>query len=126
MRKKNPRKNVFFERLDKNVFSQKKILRRLFFLLVLFLIFYLYFVGDYGFLRLLSLKKEKDSLILETKKLQAQNMDSEMEIGKLKEDLFYIEKVARERYGMAKEDELIYKFIQPQDNSSTPFPEETK
>ena len=125
-RKNNSRKSDFFSRIDKNGFLRKKVLKRLFILLVSLLIFYFYFVGDYGFLRLLSLKNEKESLILETKRLQAQNMDMEMEIEKLKKNLFCIEKIARERYGMAKKDELIYKFVQPEDNSSIPLPEENK
>ncbi len=48
-------------------------------------------------------------------------MDLQIEKEKLRDDLSYIEKVARERYGMAKKDEVIYKFIQPQDTSSIPF-----
>ena len=125
-RKKSPRKSDFFSRIDKNVFFRKKVLKRLLILIAVFLIFYFYFIGDYGFFRLLSLKKEKENLILETKRLQAQNMDMEIEIEKLKKDLFYIEKIARERYGMAKEDELIYKFVQPEGNSSIPLPKENK
>jgi len=125
-RKKSSKQTDFFNRIKRNEFLQRKIFRRLLILLILLVVFYLYFAGDYGFFRLLSLKKQKDDLILETKRLQAQNMDLEMEKEKLKKDLFYIEKVARERYGMAKEDEIIYKFIQPENNSSTPLPEEDK
>ncbi|UCG94519.1 MAG: septum formation initiator family protein [Candidatus Aerophobus sp.] len=124
--RRRSRKGDFFSRVKENQFFQRRILKHLLILLVLFLVFYLYFVGDYGFFRLLSLKKEKDELILESKRLQAQNIDLEMEKEKLKEDLFYIEKVARERYGMAKKDELIYKFVQPQDHSSEPLPKEHK
>jgi len=125
-RKKSSKQTGFFSRIKENRFLRRKILRRLLILLVLVSVFYLYFVGDYGFFRLFSLKKEKESIILETKRLQTQNMDLEMEKEKLKKDLFYIEKVARERYGMAKEDETIYKFVQPENNSSTPLPEEDK
>lgn len=125
-RKKSSRKEDFFSRIKKNDFFQRKIFRRLLILAVLFLVFYLYFFGDYGFFRLLSLKKEKDDLILEIKKLQAQNMELEIKKEKLKNDLFYIEKIARERHGMAKEDEIIYKFVQPEDNTSPPLQEEDK
>ena len=72
-------------------------------------------------MRLVSLQKQKESIILETKNLQATNLDLQMEKDKLKDDLSYIEKVARERYGMAKKDEVIYKFVQPQDTPSTPL-----
>jgi len=119
--KKNLREDNFFARIKKQSSPRKKILRRVLFLLLFSFIFYLYFAGDYGFFRLLSLKAQKENTILETKRLQAQNMDLQIEKEKLRDDLSYIEKVARERYGMAKKDEVIYKFIQPQDTSSTPL-----
>jgi cell division protein FtsB len=124
--KRNPKEKDFLTRIKKDPLLRRKILRRILILLVLVSVFYLYFGGDYGFFRLLSLKKEKGSIILETKKLQAQNMDLEIEKEKLKNDPFYIEKVARERYGMAKEDEIIYKFIQSQDSSSTLVPKDKR
>jgi len=120
-RKKNLREDNFFTRIKKQSFPRKKILRRVLFLLLFPFIFYLYFAGDYGFFRLLSLKAEKENTILETKRLQALNLDLQIEKEKLRDDLSYIEKVARERYGMAKKDEVIYKFVQPQDTSSTPL-----
>lgn len=125
-RSRASRHTHFFSRVKKNEFLQRKIVRRILVLLILFFVFYFYFVGDYGFFRLLSLKKEKDTLILETKKLQAKNVDLEMEKEKLKDDLFYIEKVARERYGMAKKDETIYKFVQPKKNPSTLLPQKER
>lgn len=120
-KKENLRENNFFDRIKRQSFPRKKILRRVLFLLLFSFIFYLYFAGDYGFFRLLSLKAQKENTILETKKLQALNMDLQIEKEKLRDDLSYIEKVARERYGMAKKDEVIYKFIQPQDTPSTPL-----
>lgn len=123
-KKRNLKEKDFFTRIKTRSFPRKKILRRVLFLLLFSFIFYLYFAGDYGFFRLLSLKAQKENTILETKRLQAQNMDLQIEKEKLRDDLSYIEKVARERYGMAKKDEVIYKFIQPQDTSSIPFSKE--
>jgi len=125
-KKRNPKEKDFINRFKKDPLLRRKILRRLILLLFLASVFYLYFGGNYGFFRLLSLNKEKGSIILETKRLQAQNMDLELEKEKLKNDPFYIEKVARERYGMAKENEVIYKFIQPQDSSSTLVPKDKR
>jgi cell division protein FtsB len=125
-KKRNPKEKDFINRFKKDPLLRRKILRRFLLLLILASVLYIYFGGNYGFLRLLSLKKEKGSIILETKRLQAQNMDLELEKEKLKNDPFYIEKVARERYGMAKEDEVIYKFIQPQDSSSTLVPKDKR
>jgi len=120
-KKKNLRVDDFFTRIKKQSLPRKKVLRRVLFLLLFSFICYLYFAGDYGFFRLLSLKAQRENTILETKRLQALNMDLQIEKEKLRDDLSYIEKVARERYGMAKKDEVIYKFIQPQDTSSTPL-----
>jgi len=120
-KKRNLREDNFFTRIKNQSFPRKKILRRVLFLLLFSFIFYLYFAGDYGFIRLLSLKAEKENTILEIKRLQALNLDLQIEKEKLKDDLSYIEKVARERYGMAKKDEVIYKFVQPQDTASTPL-----
>jgi cell division protein FtsB len=120
-KKKNLRVDDFFTRIKKQSLPRKKILRRVLFLLLFSFIFYLYFAGDYGFFRLLSLKAQRENTILETKRLQALNMDLQIEKEKLRDNLSYIEKVARERYGMAKKDEVIYKFVQPQDTSSTPL-----
>ncbi len=121
-RKRNTKENDFFSRIKTKSFPRKKTLRRFLLAFLFFFVLYIYFAGDYGFLRLVSLKRQKESVILETKKLQAMNMDMQIENEKLRDDLSYIEKVARERYGMAKKDEVIYKFIQPQDTSSTPLP----
>ena len=120
-KKKNLWEDNFFARIKRQSLPRKKILRRILFLLLFSFIFYLYFAGDNGFFRLLSLKAQKENTILETKRLQALNMDLQIEKEKLRDNLSYIEKVARERYGMAKKDEVIYKFVQPQDTSSTPL-----
>ena len=90
--------------------GKKKIIRRLLLLgLGLFLI-YAYTAGDYGFIRIYSLLQEKKNLQLETKKLEAKIVDLNVEKKRLQGDLLYIEKIAREKYGMAKEDEKVYKF----------------
>lgn len=120
-RRRNFRENDFFSRIRAKSFPPKKTLRHLLLLFFSFFVLYIYFAGDYGFLRLVSLQKQKESIILETKNLQATNLDLQMEKEKLRDDLSYIEKVARERYGMAKKDEVVYKFIQPQDTPSTPL-----
>jgi len=96
-RKKTSRIKVWFYRIIKMGF------------LVWFV--YLFLGGSYGLLRIISLhtkikgtEKQSDKLIIEeitlTKKCE-----------KLKTDLFVIEKIAREKLGMIKEGELIYKIV---------------
>jgi cell division protein FtsB len=98
--------------------KRKKVLRKFLHLFLIVFVVYTYFGGNYGFLRILSLVNKKTELQKESKLLQAQIVDLELEKKKLNEDLFYIEKIARERYGMIKKDELVIKFIPPNADST--------
>ena len=108
----------FLTRVKKEATKKKGKLRAVLILVGLVLLGYLYFAGDFGFVRIFSLWKEKRELRLEIKKLEAKIIDLEVERKRLKNDLYYIERVAREKYGMAKEGEKIYKFVEePKDSS---------
>ena len=57
--------------------------------------------------------------------LQAQMVDLEIEKKRLENDEFYMEKQARERLGMVREGEKVYKFVPlkeapPDSNGNTP------
>jgi len=78
-----------------------------------------FFGGDFGFVRIWNLHEKKKELELESKKLQVQILDLQMEKDKLKNDKAYIEKMAREKLGMVKEGEKVYRFVPtPEDSSS--------
>jgi cell division protein FtsB len=98
-------------KLKSKTAQKKKIIKRFLFLLLAVFVVYSFFSGPYGFLRIFSLLKEKKEIKLETKKLEAQIMDMEIRKEKLKNDTLYLEKEAREKLGMAKQDEKIYKFV---------------
>jgi cell division protein FtsB len=102
----------FFSRVKKEATRKKGKLKTILFLVGLALLAYLYLAGDYGFIRIFSLWKEKKNLQMEIKKIEAKTIDLKVEKNKLTTDLHYIERIARERYGLAKKGEKIYKFVQ--------------
>jgi len=99
------------DRLKRKTAQKKKTIRKFLLLLVIVFLVYSFFSGPYGFLRLFSLFKEKKELMLEAKKLEAQITDMEERKEKLTNDSLYLEKEAREKLGMARKDEKVYKFV---------------
>lgn len=105
------------DRLKSKTTQKKKTIKRFLFLLLAVFLVYSFFAGHYGFLRLFSLLDEKKELKLEAKKLEARIMEMEKRKEKLKSDSFYLEKEAREKLGMARENERIYKFVDTTETS---------
>ena len=87
-------------------------------LVVITLVFgYLYFGGKYSWYNIVKLRKQKHQLQSELKKLEFQKRDLTKEFELLEGDSetdertrFELERLAREEHGMAREDELIYRF----------------
>ena len=115
MRKKRKSKPLlksdFFKKIKDRTLQRKKKITRVLFLLLFVFVGYRFVTGPYGFIQIHSLWKEKKSLEKESKMLQAQMVDLEIEKKRLENDRFYIEKQARERLGMVKEGEKVYKFV---------------
>jgi len=105
------------DRLKKETVQRKKSIKRFLFLLLAVFMVYSFLSGPYGFLRLVSLFKEKQEVKLEIKELEAEIMDMEQRKEKLENDSFYLEKEAREKLGMARKDEKIYKFVDTTETS---------
>jgi len=105
------------DRLKKETVQRKKSIKRFLFLLLAVFVVYSFLSGPYGFLRLVSLFKEKQEVKLEIKELEAEIMDMEQRKEKLENDSFYLEKEAREKLGMARKDEKIYKFVDTTETS---------
>jgi len=70
-----------------------------------------------GFAKMQELRSRNNALTKEIKKLQLYNAKLREEKFKLENDLGYVEKIAREKLGMVKENEIVYKII-PQDNKN--------
>ena len=75
-----------------------------------------FFGGDFGFVRIYRLHQKKEALQIRYKQLQAEALQLKQETSLLQNDPFYIEKIAREKYGLSRPDEKVYRFLPPQDS----------
>ena len=71
----------------------------------------IFIFGDHGLFQLYKLKKEKKNIQKHITKLREERETLIAEKKRLENDLKYIEKLAREKYRMAKPGERVYKVI---------------
>ncbi|MDE2998827.1 MAG: septum formation initiator family protein [Gemmatimonadota bacterium] len=69
---------------------------------------YLFLAGDSGYLRIRERSMQIEAMRRENETERTQNLQLEAEVELLKNDLAIIEKIAREQYGMVKENETVY------------------
>ena len=95
---------------SQSVEIQKKLVRAVLILgaIVLLIIF---FLGDHGVYQLYRLRKEKTEIQKLIVELREEKQQLEKEKIRLETDFDYIERLARERYRMAKKGEKVYKVI---------------
>ncbi len=79
--------------------------------LILFGSAYILLNNETGYLRLHKLRQEKEKLASEVRTLHNDNEKLKVECENLQKDNTYIEKYAREKLEMVKEDEICYKLI---------------
>jgi len=65
--------------------------------------------GGHGFLKLMSTKKKLESVQAHLQTLEKKRDELETEAAKIKDNPYYKERIARERFGLAKKDEIVYK-----------------
>ncbi len=66
--------------------------------------------GEMGLFRYLELRKTRQSLELQIDEIHRQNEQLRTSLKLLRENSFSREKLAREEYGMARRDELIFQY----------------
>jgi cell division protein FtsB len=66
--------------------------------------------GDMGLVKYMELKQNKAWLESEIIRIDRENRALSEQVNSLKKDPYYIEKYAREEYGLAKPDEVIFQF----------------
>jgi cell division protein FtsB len=66
--------------------------------------------GDMGLIKYLELRKNKGRLESEISQVSKENGALGEQVNSLKKDPYFIEKYAREEYGMAKPDEFIFQY----------------
>ena len=98
--------------------STKQSILLAFAILCLFSLLLLIIFGESGLADLNILKKEKSRIEEESEKLNQENIAKYREIDRLKHDLVYVEKVARDELGMIREGEVIIKRNTSQTNKA--------
>ena len=99
--------------LRKQVFSEVKKKRLIFFTFVVLSFIYLSIslvFGDMGLFRYLELNRTKMNMESQLSEINRQNEQLRTQLKLLKEDSFYREKLAREEYGLSKPNEYIFEY----------------
>jgi cell division protein FtsB len=86
-------------------------LQRLFLFLILAGLLYAFVLGDGGAIRIAMLRHQRGQIDANIAELKQNVALLEKEIARLESDTFYIEKIARERYGYVKEGDKVYKIV---------------
>ncbi|MFA5353962.1 MAG: septum formation initiator family protein [Thermodesulfovibrionales bacterium] len=106
-------------RLRHQVARERRIRNLIFFVIMAGAFLYMginLFLGDMGLIKYYSLKRTQRSLEAEIRGMEKENSLVGSQIHALKNDPYYIEKQAREEYGLARPDEFIFQF-QDQDQN---------
>ncbi|MBI5213397.1 MAG: septum formation initiator family protein [Nitrospirae bacterium] len=101
---KNLRQQVTVEKKRRNI---------VFFTIIILAFLYIgaaLILGDMGLIKYFKIKKTKNTLETEISTIEKENKLLKSQINSLKEDPYYIEKHAREEFGLAKPDEYIFQF----------------
>jgi cell division protein FtsB len=99
--------------LRRQVSAELRKRRLVFFTVALLGILYIIMnglLGDMGLLRYLELRKTKVQLETQIREIEQDNAKLRGQLKSIKEDPFMKEKHAREDYGLAKPDELIFQY----------------
>ncbi len=90
--------------------TQLKQLLRISACLLVLVLLWIVFAPGRGIFFLHQQKKDLAALKVEQKKLIQENIEMEKDIKRLQSDEVYLEQVAREEYGMLKENEMVFDF----------------
>ena len=113
--KQKKQKKILEKQIDE---TQKKLVRVSLGLIGTLMVLTFIF-GDHGILQLYKLKKEKAKIQNHIIKLREEKEELVLEKHRLENDLDYIEKLAREKYRMAKPGEKVFKVISEKEDTET-------
>ncbi len=97
--------------------TQKKVIRGVLFLIAITLLIVFVF-GDHGIFQLYKLKRERAKIQKHISELRENREILISEKNRLENDLEYIEKLAREKYRMAKPGEKVFKVVPKENNEN--------
>jgi cell division protein FtsB len=99
--------------LRKQVASEIKIRRLIFYTVILLSFIYLLISSiftDMGLLKYMELYTKKTRLEAQVQEMEQENLQIRSQIKLLKDDPYFKEKYAREEFGLAKPDEYIFQY----------------
>jgi len=89
---------------------ERRLVKRVILLLAIAGILWLIFAPDWGFLHYRRLHNQVETLARENKSLAERNAELSKEIERLHKDDSYLQELARQKYGMLKENETVYEY----------------
>lgn len=98
--------------IKKRRFRRKFIFYTLISLGVLAVLLYIFIWGNFGLLRIYELEEESNEIEAEIKTLKAENEELRIKLGSDEEIKDLVEKREREEKGYLREDEILFKFIE--------------
>ncbi len=116
MYKRAHKESSFVSRIRNRALGSKKSFRLFLWMAGSIALLYLFATGNFGFLRIFSLYEKREDLIRENRYLTVVQADLEWRKRELAKNPALVEKVAREKLGLAKKGEILYKIIPPKDS----------
>lgn len=90
--------------------SERRLVKRVLILMAIAGLLWLVFAPGWGILHYRRLHDRMETLARENESLEKRNAELKKEIERLKTDDAYLEEIARQKYGMLKENETVYEF----------------
>jgi cell division protein FtsB len=90
--------------------GERRLLWRLLVFVLAAAIFWFLFAPGTGVLRYHRLQKQIETLSQENRSLQEHNAALRKEVERLRSDEAYLEEMARQKYGLLRENETVYEF----------------
>ncbi|MBN1755941.1 septum formation initiator family protein [bacterium] len=88
----------------------KKRVKKFLLILLCIVVAYMILMGDNGLIAVTRYRNLRKSLEEELENAAAEGESLQKELERLENDTTYIERLAREKYGLAKDNEKIYRF----------------
>ena len=117
MYKPAQKESSFVSRIRDRALGSNKSFKLFLWLAGSIVLLYLFATGNFGFLRILSLYEKREDLTRENRYLTVVQADLEWRKRELAKNPALVEKVAREKLGLAKKGEILYKIIPPKDST---------
>lgn len=86
---------------------KRKTIRVILYLGAFYLI-YLFCAGDYGLFRIYRLTQQRDTLLSKYQEIVTEAADCSFSLRRMKKDPYFVEWLARTRYGYSRADDVIY------------------